>query len=326
MRQDEVMIELRETLAALYEDLNDCRRIAHDAGLNTARIAFGSTVQLAWQAILSEAQKQYKVLDIIDRAVHDYSHTKLSDLRDVIAYRETNHQFITPTPFFWKSSKSSETLEKIMGARSTLLPISWLEVGFERSHSIARILLPDGGFATGILLEHNRLLTCHHVLPAEEIAQQTVIQFNYQQDSIGNYNDLTEFHLDPATHFQTSLQADWTIVHISGNANAQWGAINLRPTTIKENEYANIIQHPSGGPKQIACYHNIIAYADETYVQYLTDTLPGSSGSPVFDSQWNLIALHHSGGRIKEPATERLVYRNEGININAIIKALDHRL
>jgi V8-like Glu-specific endopeptidase len=57
-------------------------------------------------------------------------------------------------------------------------------------------------------------------------------------------------------------------------------------------------------------------------VQYLTDTEPGSSGSPVFDSQWRLVALHHSGGWLPEPGRETKFYRNEGININRVIDGL----
>ena len=40
-----------------------------------------------------------------------------------------------------------------------------------------------------------------------------------------------------------------------------------------------------------------------TRVRYTLPTEPGSSGSPVFDGDWSLIALHHSGDpRTKNPA------------------------
>lgn len=37
-------------------------------------------------------------------------------------------------------------------------------------------------------------------------------------------------------------------------------------------------------------------------VRYRNNTEPGSSGSPVFDMTWNLVALHHAGGPSEEPA------------------------
>jgi V8-like Glu-specific endopeptidase len=66
----------------------------------------------------------------------------------------------------------------------------------------------------------------------------------------------------------------------------------------------------------------MVAYADDRLVQYLTDTLPGSSGAPVFDSDWHVVALHHSGGWLTEPASKRVFFRNEGIHINAVLRGL----
>jgi V8-like Glu-specific endopeptidase len=57
-------------------------------------------------------------------------------------------------------------------------------------------------------------------------------------------------------------------------------------------------------------------------VQYITDTLPGSSGSPVFNDDWRIVALHHSGGNIPEPSTNSIHFRNEGIRIGAILADL----
>lgn len=81
----------------------------------------------------------------------------------------------------------------------------------------------------------------------------------------------------------------------------------------------NIIQHPGGGPKQIGLYHNTVVFAGEGRVQYLTDTLPGSSGAPVFNDTWQVVALHHSGGMLREPGTKRSFYRNEGIAITTVL-------
>jgi len=53
-------------------------------------------------------------------------------------------------------------------------------------------------------------------------------------------------------------------------------------------------------------------------VRYLVNSEPGSSGSPCFDPDWNLVALHHSGDPRKiEPAEY-----NEGIPITSIRRTL----
>src|SRR5262249_51116708 len=54
---------------------------------------------------------------------------------------------------------------------------------------------------------------------------------------------------------------DWTIVRVRGDANKAWGAIPVVAKAIRKDQFVNIIQHPGGGPKQIALYHNTVVFA-----------------------------------------------------------------
>ena len=155
-----------------------------------------------------------------------------------------------------------------------------------------------------------------------EVAASAVAQFNYQQNTEGLSMEPVIFQFDPASVFATSVEDDWTAIKLFGDVNATWGRLDMEPFDMRPTKYVNIIQHPNGGPKQIALYHNLVAYLDQARVQYLTDTEPGSSGAPVFDSQWRLVALHHSGGWLHEPGHRTKFYRNEGININRVIDGL----
>jgi V8-like Glu-specific endopeptidase len=137
---------------------------------------------------------------------------------------------------------------------------------------------------------------------------------------------MQEYQLLPSELFRSSpvTENDWSVVKVAGKPSEAWGYLELKPAEVKVGDHVNIIQHPGGGPKQISFTANIVVFADESRVQYLTDTLPGSSGSPVFEISWNVVALHHSGGWLTEPNLPKAAYyRNEGIPIARIIQGLE---
>jgi V8-like Glu-specific endopeptidase len=67
---------------------------------------------------------------------------------------------------------------------------------------------------------------------------------------------------------------------------------------------------------------NQVSFFDDRVVHYLTDTQVGSSGSPVFNEQGRLIALHHAGGRPQEVLGKPPLRKNEGIRISRIVESL----
>jgi V8-like Glu-specific endopeptidase len=90
----------------------------------------------------------------------------------------------------------------------------------------------------------------------------------------------------------------------------------------RPGEHVNIIQHPEGGPKQIALTANQVVNVFEYRLQYTTDTLPGSSGSPVFTDAWKVVALHQAGGNLLTNQRGDRMFANEGILMSYIMRAL----
>jgi hypothetical protein len=82
-----------------------------------------------------------------------------------------------------------------------------------------------------------------------------------------------------------------------------------------------IVQHPKGDPLKLALDTQAVVEVNDNgaRIRYRTNTEPGSSGSPVFDQNWNLVALHHSGEPAFKPSW------NEGIPFTAILALLKQR-
>jgi hypothetical protein len=87
-----------------------------------------------------------------------------------------------------------------------------------------------------------------------------------------------------------------------------------------------ILQHPEALPMKLAIdmAGTIGPNGNGTRVKYKVNTEAGSSGSPCFDANWKLVALHHSGDPNFDPAGKPAAY-NEGIPIRAVLALLTQR-
>lgn len=88
-----------------------------------------------------------------------------------------------------------------------------------------------------------------------------------------------------------------------------------------------IVGHPSGDALQLSLHDTeLLDICDEErLLHYRTPTEPGSSGSPVFNMNWEVVALHHAGSSIMPQLHGKGEYEaNEGISIRAIREAIQY--
>jgi V8-like Glu-specific endopeptidase len=219
----------------------------------------------------------------------------------------------------WREDDAFEplTYEKVVGLNN-LLQIAWLSRGLELAAPVCRLVTPSGD-GSGFLIANDLLLTNHHVLPDTRSADGTTAEFNYQVNWAGELEPVRRYKLD-SSHYRTSPELDYSIVRIAENPGDVFGFVDLtkrnEPTV---NNFVSIIQHPNGGMKQICFTDNKVAAVFDHLVQYSTDTEPGSSGSPVFNQQWEVVALHHRGGGLAGPDGKKY-FTNEGILISAVLR------
>lgn len=229
------------------------------------------------------------------------------------------------------NSRDSIAMERILG-KNDLFPISYLQIALNISKSVCRISIRDSrgvvvGYGTGFLVAPNIILTNNHVISSYEVASNSIAEFNYQDDENFMPCPTYNFRLNPQTFFITDIKLDFTLVALNENITNQkclkdFGYLKMsqKEGTILPEEYVSIIQHPKGGPKSVTLRENKVSGLKENFIHYLTDTEPGSSGSPVFNDQWTLVALHHSG--VPNPEIKDEWIANEGILISAIVNYL----
>ncbi len=224
--------------------------------------------------------------------------------------------------------------EALRGATIDFVPVSYMERGLQAARAVARVAFPDRrAKGTGFMISDRLFVTNHHVVQSPDDARRFRAEFNYEVDLSGSERAATIFQLSPDDFFFTDDidGLDVTIVAIGDRVRGEeplqafgWCGLSASSTKHALGDYVTIIQHPQGRHKEVVLRENVIAGRHDVVLHYVADTEGGSSGSPVFNSDWSPVALHHWGGVHAwqgsgdyQPNTV-----NEGIRISAIVKAL----
>jgi endonuclease G, mitochondrial len=229
--------------------------------------------------------------------------------------------------------------EKIYGKTVDFVGVSFLERGFVSARSVARVAYRNGqARGTGFMVSDRLFLTNNHVIATPSQAAQFVIEFDYELDPQDRILGVTRFSLAPNVFFQTEDQddLDFTLVAVGARVDGSkelpaFGRCQLSDAPDKHalGECANIVQHPDGRYKEVVLRENRLVARLDTVLHYVADTEPGSSGSPVFNKEWLVVALHHWGGpwrQRKDAQGNPLALEvNEGIRASAIVKDLRRR-
>ncbi|WP_372662688.1 DNA/RNA non-specific endonuclease [Amycolatopsis kentuckyensis] len=220
-------------------------------------------------------------------------------------------------------------LERIV-LTDDLLGVGYLEGGVTASAAVGRVNIRDErgrltGYGTGSLVSPELLLTNHHVLPDTATAGSSVVEFDYQDGVDGLPRPVRAFGLDPDRFFVADEDLDFALVAVKAAA-ADLRAFGFNRLIGSEGkaivgDFVTIIQHPRGGKKQVALRENRIVDVLDKFLHYETDTEPGSSGSPVFNDQWEVVALHHASVPAEGHA-EYGGFLNEGIRVSRLLEFL----
>lgn len=210
-------------------------------------------------------------------------------------------------------------LEELVGGY--LMSLSWIEYGLVISKAICKVQGPTS-VGTGFRIGPNTLVTNNHVLSTQDIAARAMAVFNFEEELGGGMRATSSYELDSES-FVTDVDLDCTMIRIKESPTlprlSTWGALDFRRDAVpRVNDPMTIIQHPLGAPKKIGILGNTVMQVETPYVYYTTDTMRGSSGSPVLDTNWQVVALHRAAGKWSKD--EERYLNNQGVLFSEICK------
>lgn len=237
--------------------------------------------------------------------------------------------------------------------QNDLLPFRFLRRGAENGAAVARLVVtrlndgatalggddrPQRSIGTGWLLTHDLLITNHHVVNARstgepdasaaDLAAQArgiAVEFDYDAPEAA----ITAAKIGALEAFSPAAgPLDYAILRLTSPVarTPLTLATTAMTTPVAPATYpsVNIIQHPEGRPKEVACRNNTVFRAEGVDLWYFTDTMAGSSGSPVFDDCWKVVALHKKWDYVNGVAYQGkdTAWANVGTQIFAILDDL----
>ena len=164
-----------------------------------------------------------------------------------------------------------------------------------------------------------------------------MLEFDFERDLHGQVRTPTRYAIDTSVFVTDPIESlDFTVVavgeRLAGEGDLEsFGFSGLSDAGDKHmiGEFANIVQHPNGRFKEVVLRENRLVNRFDDALHYVADTEPGSSGSAVYNSEWQMIALHHWGSPWIDGQTDPAhpdFNVNEGIRVSSIVKRLRDRL
>ncbi len=238
--------------------------------------------------------------------------------------------------------EADKKFEQILG-KDRYKTFQWYRTGLERAAGVAQICDRSGnGLGTGFLvcgsdvhpsITHNWVLVTNaHVIsndPAEQSATPPSLPANEARIRFEAKDPSKEYEVDGILFSSPRTDLDCTIISLESPVDlAEPFPIAQRLPLTEQNQRVYVIGHPRGGRLSYSIDDNLLLDHEKPKVHYRAPTEGGSSGSPVFNQQWDLLALHHAGGMAmkKLNGKDGTYPANEGLYFQSIRNAIAAKL
>lgn len=203
-------------------------------------------------------------------------------------------------------------VKEVLVHQDDTLSFAFMKAGIEVGSSVMKLRVPrfENGqprlsgtertyyLGTGWLVTDSLLMTNHHVVNARDDGEpsapdadlrlqsaNTLLICDFDNGSLPEKPPIKALQLEVANPI-----LDYALLRVPSFTDRT--PLRRATNAAQKGEAVNIVQHPGGRAKRYGIRNNLVSAATETDVRYFTDTEGGSSGSPVFNDNWEVVGLH----------------------------------
>lgn len=243
------------------------------------------------------------------------------------------------------SPENFDRLEKVFG-KDAYKQVTWLQILFDRLQAIGLVVTRTGkGSGTGFVVNGRSIapgldddwyfLTNSHVVTNDDEVhaaapasrkplrpEQAFVTFQLLYEEEPRQFAVKELIWTSPPH-----ELDATLLRLDPpfyDGKVEPFPISVDLAEVEARPRIYIAGHPGGQSLTVSLHDNHLLEFDDRFMRYRTPTDPGSSGSPVFNDEWELVGLHHAGDSKMTGLEEsgEAHEANEGIRLKAIMKAV----
>lgn len=237
----------------------------------------------------------------------------------------------------WGLETTSEELQLFLPKQFSFeADVGELRRGLELARAVCKITFANLSAAdngTGVLVAPDLVLTNYHVLSLETGADLNAIvqSASFRFGDVSTRLDRTYMpqvrvaaKTDAVAMSSPINQLDYVLIRLNPPAEAdeeKSAAPAIEPVELEQTSVLSarsplhILQHPEGEQMKVSLSNNGIVKTNPKrgLVLYVNATRGGSSGSPCFNEEWKLVALHHkalstSFGSVREGVLLSAIY------------------
>ncbi len=238
--------------------------------------------------------------------------------------------------------EADKHFEQVLG-KDRYKTFQWYCTGLDRAAGVAQILDRSGnGQGSGFLVRGSDIhpssgevwvvVTNAHVISDDSLEQSATPASLPADEARIRFEALDpgqQYAVKEILFSSPRSELDCTIVSLQSPVeHAKPYPIAKRLPLVGKNQRVYVIGHPRGGGLSYSIDDNLLLDHEQPRIHYRAPTEGGSSGSPVFNQQWDLIGLHHAGGMTMKKLNNQPGYypANEGLCFQSIRDAVAAKL